>query len=177
MPLGRIRRGIGEPGLESGSIFIRRRVNIEIFGAGLEVEILEGLKSLGAATLEDSKLVTVVLLDNGHDVFVGGTRGKGGADGEEGVHSLTSLGNRAVLVRSGVVLLHTDEEDEDRDEGFDCVRPTSECHVGTSNVVVSGNMASSDPGKEGGIAKVDVLHGLQSQSRVTQQHVNVQQAD
>lgn len=103
MPLGRIRRGIGEPGLESGSIFIRRRVNIEIFGAGLEVEILEGLKSLGAATLEDSKLVTVVLLDNGHDVFVGGTRGKGGADGEEGVHSLTSLGN--LKCRQSLLLL------------------------------------------------------------------------
>lgn len=93
MPLGSVRRGVGQPGLESRSIFIRRRVNIEVFRAGLEVEILEGLKSLGAATLEDSKLVTVVLLDNGHDVFIGGTGGKGGADGEEGVHSLASLGD------------------------------------------------------------------------------------
>lgn len=177
MPLGSVRRGVGQPGLESRSIFIRRRVNIEVFRAGLEVEILEGLKSLGAATLEDSKLVTVVLLDNGHDVFIGGTGGKGGADGEEGVHSLASLGDRAVLVRSGVVLLHTDEEDENRDEGLNSVRPTSESHVGTSNVVVSGNMASSDPGKESGITKVNILHGLQSQRRVTQQHMNVQQAN
>lgn len=70
-----------------------------------------------------------------------------------------------------MVLLHTDEEDEDRDEGFDCVRPTSECHVGTSNVVVSGNMASSDPGKESGIAKVDVLHGLQSHYNMVREKI------
>lgn len=93
MPLGSIRRGVGQPGLESRSIFIGRRVNIEVFRASLEVEIFEGLNCLGAATLEDSKLVTIMLLDNGHDVFVGGTGGKGGADGKKGVHSLTSLGD------------------------------------------------------------------------------------
>lgn len=189
MPLGSICRGVGQPSLESRSIFIGRRVNIEVFRASLEVEILEGLNGLGAATLEDSKLVTVVLLDDGHDVFVGGTGGKGGADGKKGVHSLTSLGDLkpcqsllslqqqmtitygTVLVRPGVVLFHTDKEDEDRDEGLDSVRPTSKSHIGTSNMVVGCNVASGDPGKESGVTKVNVLHSLQSHYDMVSQKI------
>lgn len=34
--------------------------------------------------------------------------------------------DRSVLVTPGMILLHPDEEDEDRDEGLDRVRPPSE---------------------------------------------------
>lgn len=180
MFLGSVCRGVGQLGFESRSIFIRRRVNIEVFRVGLEVEIFEGFKSFGVVMLEDSKLVVVVFFDNGYDVFIRGIGGKGGVDGEEGVYLFVSFGDlkyyqflfcycfnsmmmiiyRVVLVRFGVVLFYMDEEDENRDEGFNSVRLMFESYVGIFNVVVSGNMVSSDFGKESGIIKVNIFYGL-----------------
>lgn len=52
-----------------------------------------------------------------------------------------------VLVTPGVVLPHAQDEVEDRHEGPDSVRISSEHDVAEADVIVSRHMASSNPGE------------------------------
>lgn len=175
--LDSVGRRVGHPSLESLGVLVGRGVDREVLGASLEEELLEHLEGLITTTLERGELVTVVLLDNSHDAVVRRAGRESGADGEEGVHALRLLGDRTVLVTPGVVLLHAEEEDQDRDKGLDRVGPAAESHVGTADVVVGGHMAGSDASEEGTATQLDVLHGLEGEGRVAQENVDAEQAD
>ena len=70
-----------------------------------------------------------------------------------------------------MVLFHSNEKDEDRDECLDRIGPSAQSHVGASNlgsgcneethVVVRGDVTSRDTGHKGAAVELDVLHGLQ----------------
>lgn len=117
MALGRVDGRVGDVGLVGVGVLVRWRVGGDELGAGGEVEVLEGRESLGSreraartdtvstkAKIRDSKkanspsahlseLVSELLSDKRHDAasLVDRSGRKGGADGEESVHSVAHL--------------------------------------------------------------------------------------
>jgi hypothetical protein len=69
--------------------------------------------------------------------------------------------HRSILITPGVELLHSQEEDQYRNENPGSIRPAAECHVCASYVIVCGNVAGGDAGEKCAVGELDVLHGLQ----------------
>ena len=76
-----------------------------------------------------------------------------------------------------MVLLHADEEDQDRDEGLDRVGPAAEGHVSATNVVVGGDVTGGDAGEESVTGQLDVLHDLEGESGVAEENVDAEETD
>jgi hypothetical protein len=112
---------VSDPECELLVILVRWGDGREEFGAGAEEELAEDGESLGAtekmsvnreqlcrrtlshspATLHRRQLITVMLLDDGHDTLIGWTWRQGGADGKERVHPLALLGDLVAIGCSG----------------------------------------------------------------------------
>ena len=43
---------------------------------------------------------------------------------------------RTILITPSVIRLHPDKEDQNRDKSLDSIRPSSQCHISTSNMVI-----------------------------------------
>ena len=76
-----------------------------------------------------------------------------------------------------MILSHTEDEVEDRDECTGSVGISPEHDVAEPDIVVSGNMAGCHPGEGRLLVELDVLHNLQGEGEVTEKAVNTQQTN
>ena len=72
--------------------------------------------------------------------------------------SIAQCTHRAILVTPRVVLLHSNEVDQNRGERLDCIRPSAESHVGTSHMIEGGDVTGSNAGQ---VVEFDIGHSLQ----------------
>lgn len=77
-----------------------------------------------------------------------------------------------------MVLLGAVDENENVGEGLDGIGVTAHHHVGESDIVVGGDVAGSDTGKQGLLlVQFNVVHHLESQGKVAQQAVDAKQTN
>jgi hypothetical protein len=62
---------------------------------------------------------------------------------------------RTILITPGVIRLHSDEKDQDGNKSLDRIRPSSKCHISTSDMVVRRHLSISLVIKKGQVSLRD----------------------
>lgn len=185
---GRVEQGVldlvhEDRGVVVDGVDVDRRVvkvggsGADELGAGRAEEFLEQREGLGATVLETVELLTVLLAEGRVDGVVETSGVEGHADGDQSVHLVILLGNGVVAVAALLEVLCPGDVDQDVAEHPDGITVAAHHHVRETHVVVSREVGGHDTGKHSLLVHLDIIEGLESKAKVTQQAVDTEQTD